>query len=117
MTQNYNLRVDQIKPLIPPAILVEELPTPPGTAAFVSKTRAEVSKIIKGEDDRLLCIVGPCSIHDVLAAKEYANRLVKVRKMSSFVLFAICTAFMWRAMHQSLSFSQLAVLRSRLASI
>lgn len=65
-------RIDHLGPLIPPCCLLEELPLSEVVAEVVSEGRLEVQNIVHGRDDRLICIVGPCSIHDVKAAKEYA---------------------------------------------
>jgi len=70
-----DLRVENIRPLLPPAILVEELPVSETASQTVSRGREEVSKILWGEDDRLIVIVGPCSIHDPKAGMDYARRL------------------------------------------
>ena len=70
-----NLRIAGIRPLVPPAILVERLPLPAEGAVTVHRTRQEVSRIVRGEDDRLIVVVGPCSIHDAGAALDYARRL------------------------------------------
>ncbi|HEV8616975.1 MAG TPA: 3-deoxy-7-phosphoheptulonate synthase [Methylomirabilota bacterium] len=70
-----DLRVDSIRPLLPPAILLEELPLSEAAATTVSRGRGEVARILAGDDDRLLVIAGPCSIHDPVAAMEYARRL------------------------------------------
>src|SRR5919107_1545359 len=74
-TVTSNLRIAGIRPLVPPAILVERLPLPPESAVTVQRTRQEVSRILRGEDDRLIVVVGPCSIHDASAALDYARRL------------------------------------------
>jgi 3-deoxy-7-phosphoheptulonate synthase len=68
-------RIAGYRPLLPPAILMEELPLTEHASHVVSRARRAAEKIIKGEDDRLLVIVGPCSIHDTKAALEYADRL------------------------------------------
>ncbi|KAJ3115187.1 hypothetical protein HK098_007039 [Nowakowskiella sp. JEL0407] len=69
-------RISEIKPLIPPAILMEDIPLSVHAHQTVSKARAEAAAIISGSsDDRLLVIVGPCSIHDPEAAKAYAAKL------------------------------------------
>ena len=73
-----DLRVESIRPLIPPAILVEELPLADKGAVAVAQARAEVARIIAGDDDRLIVIVGPCSIHDPNAGLDYARRLKAV---------------------------------------
>lgn len=68
-------RIAQMKPLITPAILLEELPMTEAMVASVAKDRQEIADIMHGRDPRLLVVVGPCSIHDPEAAKDYANRL------------------------------------------
>ena len=73
-----DLRVESIRPLLPPAILLEELPLHESAAVTVSRGRDEVVRILRGEDDRLVVIVGPCSIHDPGAAIDYAQRLRRV---------------------------------------
>jgi len=70
-----DLRVESIRPLLPPAILLEELPLSDAAAITVSRAREEVARILRGDDDRLVVIVGPCSIHDPGAAVDYAQRL------------------------------------------
>ena len=70
-----DLRIRAQKPLIAPAVLEDELPLSDAGAALVTRTRQEVSAILAGEDQRLLVVVGPCSIHDPEAALEYALRL------------------------------------------
>src|SRR5210317_1982777 len=64
-----------MKPLITPAILLEELPMTDGMIESVAKDRAEIADIMHGRDSRLVVVVGLCSIHDPDAAKEYASRL------------------------------------------
>ena len=68
-------RIAQMKPLITPAILLEELPMTDGMIESVGKDRSEIADIMHGRDSRLVVVVGPCSIHDPDAAKEYASRL------------------------------------------
>ena len=73
-----DLRIESFRPLIPPTILLEELPLTEGGSSTVARGRQEVSRILNGQDDRLVIIVGPCSIHDPVAAREYAERLKTV---------------------------------------
>ena len=75
-----NLRIAGIRPLIPPAILVEQQPLPAEGAQLVQRTRREVSRILRGLDDRLVVVVGPCSIHDTEAARSYAEQLAPLAK-------------------------------------
>ncbi|WP_199043885.1 3-deoxy-7-phosphoheptulonate synthase [Glycomyces salinus] len=70
-----DLRVRGFQPLMPPAVLRGELPLGPDRAALVRDSRRAVNDILTGEDDRLLLIVGPCSVHDPEAAADYARRL------------------------------------------
>src|SRR5579863_3469864 len=74
-----DLRIERIRPLIPPAILMEDLPLSETASTTVADARAAVTKVLRGQDDRLVVIVGPCSIHDVKAAREYAERLLAAR--------------------------------------
>jgi 3-deoxy-7-phosphoheptulonate synthase len=73
-----DLRVEHIRPLLPPAILLEELPLSDTGALTVSRGREEVAGILWGDDDRMIVIVGPCSIHDPVAGLDYARRLRKL---------------------------------------
>lgn len=70
-----DLRIQSIRPLIPPAILLEELPLDEAGSITVTQTREAVVRILNGQDDRLVVVVGPCSIHDYDAAIDYAHRL------------------------------------------
>jgi len=75
LTPHDNIRIGASRPLLPPAILIEELPLSKKAQDVTHRGRAESAAILSGEDDRLCVIVGPCSIHDPLAALEYASRL------------------------------------------
>jgi 3-deoxy-7-phosphoheptulonate synthase len=70
-----DLRIESIRPLISPAILLEELPLSEGGSVTVTRAREELIRILNGEDDRLIVVVGPCSIHDPEAGLEYGRRL------------------------------------------
>ena len=70
-----DLRITETRPLIPPAILLEEIPVSETASIVVSDTRRAVSQVIAGADPRLVVIAGPCSIHDTTAALEYAEKL------------------------------------------
>jgi 3-deoxy-7-phosphoheptulonate synthase len=72
-----DLRVTTLRPLIPPAILHEELPLTRTASKLVAETRQRATRIIQGQDDRLLIIAGPCSIHDPKAALEYGSLLLE----------------------------------------
>ena len=68
-------RIAAYRPLISPAILMEELPVSEQASKTVAGARRGAEAIVRGEDDRLLVVTGPCSIHDPKAALEYADRL------------------------------------------
>jgi len=70
-----DLRIEKIRPLIPPAILMENVPITEAASATVAESRQRIAQVLRGDDDRLLVVVGPCSIHDVKAARDYAVRL------------------------------------------
>src|SRR4051812_15237434 len=75
-----DLRIERIRPLLPPAILMENLPLSEAASTTVAEGRAAVTRALRGQDDRLVVIVGPCSIHDVKAAREYATGLLAARR-------------------------------------
>ena len=75
MSQTDDLRIRRTRPLISPAILEEEIPIDAEAARTVSAARRAVADIVHGRDPRLLAIVGPCSVHDPQAVREYAGRL------------------------------------------
>jgi len=74
-----DLHVVETRPLMSPALLHRDLPLDKGTSEVVSTTRKKIQSILHGIDPRILVIVGPCSVHDVDAAIEYANRLAPLR--------------------------------------
>ncbi|MEI6676926.1 MAG: 3-deoxy-7-phosphoheptulonate synthase [Verrucomicrobiota bacterium] len=71
-----DLRISGLNPLISPAILAYYLPVTDPAAELVADTRGQCDAILRGKDDRLLVVVGPCSIHDPEAALEYGTRLL-----------------------------------------
>src|SRR2546426_1387461 len=70
-----DLRVSGYRPLVPPAILLEELPLSDDGSREIARGREDLMRILTRGDDRLIAIVGPCSIHDPVAALDYARRL------------------------------------------
>ncbi len=84
MTHNTDdLRIKGIKELSPPAHLSREFPLTEKASATTFGARKAIQEILRGQDDRLLLIIGPCSIHDTGAAKEYAGRLNEIRNRLS----------------------------------
>ncbi|KAL9602745.1 MAG: hypothetical protein Q9219_001588 [cf. Caloplaca sp. 3 TL-2023] len=81
-------------PLIPPALLQSELPASLKTKETVFRGRRDAIRCITQEDDRLLVMVGPCSIHDPSTAMEYASRLIELAKKLSSDLTIIMRAYL-----------------------
>ncbi|MBL8483662.1 MAG: 3-deoxy-7-phosphoheptulonate synthase AroG [Rhodocyclaceae bacterium] len=75
-----DVRIKEIKELLPPAHVLRELPPSDATAANTFRARQDIHRILHGADDRLLVVVGPCSIHDVESALDYARRLKAERE-------------------------------------
>ncbi len=74
-------RVVAYEPLLSPAALLDELSLGDARAAVVERSRSEVRAVLDGADDRLLVVSGPCSVHDPVAALEYAGRLAGQRDL------------------------------------
>jgi 3-deoxy-7-phosphoheptulonate synthase len=75
MQRTSDINVVETRPLPSPAALLEEIPKGEAQAAFVTRIRQDIHRVIFTDDRRLVLIVGPCSIHDVDAGREYARRL------------------------------------------
>lgn len=78
--KNDDVRISKIEELLPPVALLERFPASEVAADTVAKTRAAVHRILHGADDRLLVVIGPCSIHDPQAALEYARKIKALRE-------------------------------------
>lgn len=93
LRQTDDLRITQVRPLIPPAILLEEIPLGERASNVVSNTRLAVANALKGRDPRLVIIAGPCSIHDTVAALEYATRLAPLAERYADQLIVIMRTY------------------------
>ncbi|WDE03132.1 3-deoxy-7-phosphoheptulonate synthase AroG [Thalassomonas viridans] len=78
--QTDDIRINKIKELLPPVALLERFPATERASESVYAGREAIHKIFQNQDDRLLVVIGPCSIHDPKAALEYGQRLVKLRE-------------------------------------
>jgi 3-deoxy-7-phosphoheptulonate synthase len=78
--QTDDVRIREIKELLPPIAHLYELPINETASELIFDTRRDISAILHGDDDRLLVVIGPCSIHDIGAAEEYARRLLPLRQ-------------------------------------
>src|SRR5688572_30963191 len=71
-------RIEQVVPLAPPTELLADLPLTREHEETILRSRSEIVEILRRQDDRLLVVVGPCSVHDVEAATDYAHRLAGI---------------------------------------
>jgi 3-deoxy-7-phosphoheptulonate synthase len=78
MPQIHDVNIQSILPLASPKEFLEKLPSTPKIAQLVADGRQQIARILRGEDDRMLLITGPCSLHDPKAGYEYAQRLKKL---------------------------------------
>jgi len=72
-----DIRIDEIRQLLPPSLLLSELPILESSAQLINSTRSGIDNILNGLSDKLLVVVGPCSIHDQKAAIDYAEHVKK----------------------------------------
>ncbi|KPA51859.1 phospho-2-dehydro-3-deoxyheptonate aldolase [Photobacterium leiognathi subsp. mandapamensis] len=79
MHKTDDVRISEIKELLPPVAILEKFPATESASETVYQARNAIHNILNDEDDRLLVIVGPCSIHDTKAAIEYGQRLKELR--------------------------------------
>jgi 3-deoxy-7-phosphoheptulonate synthase len=70
-----DIRIRAVRPLIAPALLQEQLPASEAVLGRVEQSRQAICDVLHARDDRLLVVVGPCSIHDIKAALDYATLL------------------------------------------
>ncbi len=88
-----DVRIREIKDLITPLVLLEKLKESEDSTHNILTARAAIHRILHGTDDRMLVVVGPCSIHDTDAGLEYARRLVEVRKQLAADLMIVMRVY------------------------
>src|SRR5271165_3892171 len=93
MTRTSDTRITGYEPLFSPAALLYDLPLSEKATATVEQSRAEVRAVLDGSDDRLLVIAGPCSVHDTVAALDYAGRLTEARERSGGDLLIVMRVY------------------------
>ena len=86
-------RIERLEPLLAPRELLDELPLTDAHAEVVLRGREQIHAILDGEDDRLLVVVGPCSVHDVEATREYARRLAERARRSDDELCVVMRVY------------------------
>ena len=75
-----DVRIREIKELAPPTHLLREFPCSEKTEELTYNARQSIHRILHGSDDRMVVIIGPCSIHDPKAGLDYARRLLEMKK-------------------------------------
>ena len=88
-----DVRIEGLRPLMPPAILMEEIHPGEEGIGRITEARKQISDIVHGEDDRLVVVVGPCSIHDPQAGLDYAKRLKALRDQHADDLFIVMRTY------------------------
>ncbi|WP_037587122.1 3-deoxy-7-phosphoheptulonate synthase AroG [Stenoxybacter acetivorans] len=91
--QTDDVRIKAIKELLPPIAHLYELPITEQASDLVYQTRREIADLVHGRDNRLLVIIGPCSIHDPNAAIEYAQRLLPLRRQYTEELLIVMRVY------------------------
>lgn len=90
---NVDIRIRAVDTLLTPDELNERLPVDSATARFIAQSRDTINNIIKGRDRRLLAVVGPCSLHDPVAALDYATRLKALSDQVSDVMYVVMRTY------------------------
>lgn len=93
MIKTTNLNVKELTPIIAPFYLKQIFPLLQDEAVFVTQGRTTVRNILKGEDKRLMAVVGPCSIHDPKSAIEYAEKLAKLSEEVKEKMFLVMRVY------------------------
>ena len=88
-----DLRIRSQHPLLTPALVLQDLPASEKATEVVTTARKDAAKVISGQDDRLMVIVGPCSVHDTKAALEYAALLQKEAKKHAADLLVVMRVY------------------------
>ena len=91
--QTDDVRIRGIKELLPPIAHLYELPINEPAAELIYHTRRDIGRLLRAEDDRLLVVIGPCSIHDPAAAEEYARRLLPLREKYAGELLVVMRVY------------------------
>ena len=91
--QTDDVRIRGIKELLPPIAHLYELPINESAAELIYHTRRDIARLLRSEDDRLLVVIGPCSIHDPEAAEEYARRLLPLREKYAGELLVVMRVY------------------------
>jgi 3-deoxy-7-phosphoheptulonate synthase len=86
-------RIAAVRALVSPAVLLEDLAVTPAVEQLVEQARADIASVLRGDDDRLIVVIGPCSIHDSAQALEYAARLHEARASLADALLPVMRVY------------------------
>ena len=86
-------RIAAVRALVSPAVLLEELPVTPAAERLVEQARGDIARVLRGDDDRLIVVVGPCSIHDAQQALRYARGLAQARSQLDDALLPVMRVY------------------------
>ncbi|NYT52401.1 MAG: 3-deoxy-7-phosphoheptulonate synthase [Candidatus Vesicomyosocius endoextente] len=93
LTKISNIRITKAESITPPIGFIKKYPVKKSQSNFIIDSRKTIANIISGKDKRLLVVVGPCSIHDSKAARDYAYRLLEIKKELDRDLFIIMRVY------------------------
>jgi len=92
-TNTDDVRIRKLRELLIPEQLIEEMPAQGAVAEHVTASRGAIQSVLEKTDDRLIIVVGPCSIHDPVAAIDYAGRLAELNKTVSDQLLVVMRVY------------------------
>jgi len=92
-TNTDDLRIRNLRELVTPEALIAEMPADESVAQHVTQSRTSIQSVLNGTDDRLVVVIGPCSIHDPAAALDYAARLKLVTEQFSDNLLIVMRVY------------------------
>lgn len=93
MIRTNNLNIKELTPIVAPLYLKQIFPLSEEDAKFITDSRENVKKIMFGDDKRIMAVVGPCSIHDPIAALDYASRLSELSRKISDKIFLVMRVY------------------------
>ena len=88
-----DVRIDSIDSLVAPDMVIARFPVSETVTTLIKTTRSKIANIMRGDDERLLVVIGPCSIHDASAAREYAAKLMRLREKYADKLEIVMRAY------------------------
>ena len=88
-----DVRIDSIDSLVAPDTVIARFPVSETVTTLIETTRTKIANIMRGDDERLLVVIGPCSIHDASAASEYAAKLMRLREKYADKLEIVMRAY------------------------